>query len=907
MTRIFAAISLIAIPLLVFPQPKIVIRPTIGQAEFPDFHGAKLTHTPEMGRPKVGLVLSGGGARGLAQIGVLRVLEKHHIPIDAIVGNSFGSVIGGLYAAGYSPYEIESIATHTNWSELLSFSEETKRTDLFVGQKQWQQEGFLVIRFDGLQPVIPSSLSGGQRLSNFFSYLTLQALYHPHPSFDDLEIPFRATATDLYSGKRIVMDRGSLSEAMRASVTVPLLYTPLEIDSMLLVDGGLVSNIPVDIAKSLGCDVVIVVNSTSSLRKSSQLNAPWEIADQIMTIMMQESNRRQLESADVVITPEAGERIVSDFSGVDTLIAAGVSAAERSIPHIAEVLENHSTHASLLSTDPSGEMIVSFEGDPLPNDEKEAILGEAHAGTLSLRRIQTLVDRIYSSGVYDDLYAEVTEHASPATLIVHASRYPAIRQIMVTGNNLISSDSIRHEADLLSGRSCSPVDVQDILEKTVGLYRRKGYSLARVESVDVDRSQGVLNLKIDEGRIGQIKYEGNERTRDYIIRREFPLDEGEVFDIERAYRGIVNIKSTGLFEYVLLNVRYEENRPALVLIVKERSSELLRLGIHADNEHNLTSMIDIRDANFRGAWEDLGVTFRYGSRERFVLGGYRVNRIFHSYLTANLSGYYKSHDIITYTNRPDLFPERWERIEAGSYREDNYGWSLAFGSHFPRFGDVTAELRGENQRIVSLTGQGYIPEKYRLVALKFQSIIDTEDKSAFPTSGNLLSLSYESALKTLGGEVAFTKLAFSYETYLTVLPRHTLRPKINFGFADETLPLAEQFSLGGFDSFYGLRDDDSRGRQIFLVNFEYRFRLPFKILFETYLKARYDLGTISSVPEQLKLNTFRHGVGMEIALDSPLGQMSIGMGKSFYFRQDLPNFPVSTGPLLIYFSLGPSL
>ena len=104
---------------------------------------------PASSRPKIGLVLSGGGARGLAQIGVLRALERHHIPIDLIVGNSLGSVVGGLYAAGYSTAQIESIAVHTDWSDLLSFSEETKRTDLFVEQKQSEQEGYLLIRFDG--------------------------------------------------------------------------------------------------------------------------------------------------------------------------------------------------------------------------------------------------------------------------------------------------------------------------------------------------------------------------------------------------------------------------------------------------------------------------------------------------------------------------------------------------------------------------------------------------------------------------------------------------------------------------------------------------------------------------------------------------------------------------------------
>ena len=159
---LFTALLLLLVLSPLISQTRYVIHPkNFGQ----EFRGLSLREKEATNRPKIGLVLSGGGARGLAQIGILKVLEQYHIPIDVIVGNSLGSVIGGLYASGYSTAQIDSIARGTNWSELLSFSEDTKRRDLFVGQKQTGDEGSLVIRFDGLQPIIPSSISGGQRLS----------------------------------------------------------------------------------------------------------------------------------------------------------------------------------------------------------------------------------------------------------------------------------------------------------------------------------------------------------------------------------------------------------------------------------------------------------------------------------------------------------------------------------------------------------------------------------------------------------------------------------------------------------------------------------------------------------------------------------------------------------------------
>ncbi|HZY10694.1 MAG TPA: patatin-like phospholipase family protein [Bacteroidota bacterium] len=893
-----------ALPIVIIAQTSYIVRPKFSPITF---QGLRLQQSKNPDRPKVGLVLSGGGARGLAQIGVLRVLEKNQIPIDVIVGNSLGSVLGGLYASGYSTTQLESIAVNTDWGELLSFSEETKRQDLFIGQKRTEQEGFLSIRFEGLEPIVPSSISGGQRLSNFFSYLTLQALYHPNPSFDDLKIPFRAVATDLYSGKRVILDRGSLSEAMRASVTVPLLYSPLEKDSMAIVDGGLVSNIPVDVAKSLGCDVTIVVNSTSGMRKEHQLNAPWEIADQIMTIMMQTQNETQLKMADVVIAPESGDRVVSDFSGIDSLITAGERATEKALREISDLLLNKTTSQHTSSSPAFVSVELKFKGDSIPQYVLSEMSREIQHGTFSSTRVEFYVNQLYATGRYQDVYAEVTEASSPTVVEFYTTAYPPVSLITFEGNDLLSDETVNREVTDLVGSSFDYGKLQMAMENVLLLYRKSGYALARIDSVSVKPSSGSGHFHINEGSISQIRYEGNVRTKDYVIRREFPLDEGNVFNLDKAYQGIVNIKSTGLFDYVLLDVNYQQNQPIVVLKVKEKSSELLQLGLRADNEHNIVSVIKLRDANFRGAWEDLGIALRYGPRDRIYSTEYTINRIFHSYLTFNLQGYYKSRDVITYQYLQDLPSTRWERAEAGRYQENKFGWSMTFGSHFQRFGDVTAQLRTEKHQIISISGLGYNPEHYTFVALKLQSIIDTEDKFNFPTSGILLSLSYESALKTLGSDIGYGKIELSYETYLTPLRRHTIKPKFTFGFADETLPTSEQFSLGGLGSFFGLREDDSRGRQLFLINMEYRYSLPFKIIFETYLKARYDLGMISAIPQELKLNSFRHGIGGEIALDTPIGQASFGMGKSFYFREDLPHLPVSVGPLLFYFSIGPRL
>jgi NTE family protein len=857
--------------------------------------------TPRREHPGVGLVLSGGGARGLAQIGVIKSLEKHDIPIDIIVGNSMGGVVGGLYASGYTTSQIESLACSTDWDAVLSFTEATRRRDLFMGQKQFEQGGYLIVRFDGLQPIIPSSISSGQRLSDFFTTLTLQALYHPDPSFDALRIPYRAVSTDLLSGKRILFDKGSLGEALRASISVPLLYAPFEKDSMSLVDGGLTTNIPVDVADSLYDGVILVVNSTSGMRRQDQLTAPWEVADQIMTIMMQESNARQLSLADVVLTPEVGDRIVSDFTDIPSLVDAGEQAADRMIDSIRGLIVAKQAGEGRLEGRAS---VVEFEGTGVPEAVRDEISHRAAATGQTAQEIYEVLER---DGTLRNITISVDSGATPNTLVVRTDPAPVIREVSWRGNVVVSSDSLAPLWNAMRGRPFCYRTVDDGLKSVLTFYRDRLYSLARIGAVRFDTTSGLLDVELNEGIISDIRFENNRHTKDYVVRRELPFSAGDVFRLDGMNQGLVNIASLGLFEYVLTDIRYEDDRPVIVMKVNEKSTELLRAGLHADNERGFIALVDLRDVNFRGAGEDIGLSLRYGLRDRSVKFEYRANRIFQTYLTFNLRGYFVSRDVFTYLFDDPNPVDLWKRVEEGQYRESRLGASFTFGTQLERLGNATAEIRAERQRIGSISGSGYTPEDYRLVSIKLQTTVDTEDRFAFPTEGVLLSLSYESAGKGLGSNVSFSKLNLMYESFFTIADRHTLGYRVTVGYADKTLPIAEQYSMGGINSFFGLLEDDSRGRQLFLVNAEYRYRLPFKIIFDTHLKGRYDLGMISAVPEDLKFREFRHGLGIELGLNTPLGPVMFGAGRSFFFRDDLSKPSISFGPVILYFSVGPPL
>lgn len=905
-------IAALVFPPFLFSQSSTVIRPAFSQ---PTTGGPYDLSPRKLQRPKVGLVLSGGGARGAAHIGVLKVLEKHNIPIDFIAGNSMGAIVGGLYAAGYSVAELESIALNTNWADLLSLTEETRRTDLYLDQKQALEHSFLLIRFDGLQPVLPASISSGQRLTNMLTELTLQALYHPDPNFDALKIPFRAVATDLISGQRVVLDSGPLAEALRASVTVPLLFAPLERGDMSLVDGGLVSNAPVDLARSYGCDVIISSNVTSGMRQPDQLNAPWETADQIMSIMMQLPNQMQFEMADIVLVPDLGNHLSSAFTGLDSLIRLGeeeteqkTAAIQASIAARAKKKSAGRNETSSLFTGPQKHVLrnidVEITADDLPQELRDAIAERAGAEEITTDAIKEDLAKMFLTGRYADVYAEVSEDASTTMISYYAVNNPVVREIHFTGNTSVSGSTIAACFSDIVGKPIHYADLRKRLESVLSLYRAGGFSLAKIDSLQFDEQSGVLRFIVNEGIIRRVVVEGNDYTEDYVIRREFPQEDGEIFSIRQAQRGIVNISSTGLFEYVLLDIRYEAERPVIVLKVKEKPTNHMRLGVQADNERSLLGLIDLRDVNLFGTGGELGFTFATSFRNRLYRLEYRANRIFNTVLTFNMRGYFRFDDIYTYANSSSTTVRRWERVSIGEYRVIRKGGSFTFGAQLERWGNVTSAVRIEDQEVKVLGGAGVDAAKYRFASLRVGTVIDTENRYPFPTSGMMFATSYEAAMRHIGSDVSFGKVSFVYEFYSTFHPRHTVRPKITIAVADETLPLAEQFSLGGINSFFGLRENDTRGRQLFLINTEYRFWLPFKIVFESYVKLRYDLGMISSVPEEIQWSKLHHGIGAELALATPIGPASFGIGKSFFVRKDLRNEPLSVGPILLYFSIG---
>jgi NTE family protein len=279
-------------------------------------------------RPRVGVVLGGGGARGGAQIGVLRTLEELRVPVDFIAGTSIGAVIAGAYASGMSLDDLEALLEDVDWGEL--FRGAPARRDLTFRRKQDSRSSIIEFElgFDGGSFQLPGGLIGGHGLNLLVKAVTLPVA--EVRNFDRLPVPFRSMAADLVTGELVVLGEGRLSQAILASMAMPGAFEPVEIDGRLLVDGGILRNIPVDVVREMGADVVIAVDVSSPLAPPESLRSAPGVALQVTTLVVQansERSRGELGPSDILIRPELGDIAVASFDQMMAAVPIGEEAA----------------------------------------------------------------------------------------------------------------------------------------------------------------------------------------------------------------------------------------------------------------------------------------------------------------------------------------------------------------------------------------------------------------------------------------------------------------------------------------------------------------------------------------------------------------------------------------------------
>ena len=379
-------------------------------------------------QPKIGLVLEGGGALGLAHIGVLQWMEEHHIPVSYISGTSMGGLIGGIYATGYSANEARDLIKTIDWDQVLGG--QVPYRDLTFRRKQDATEYPNQLEF-GLRKGIefPEGFNSGQEVVNILDRVALP--YSQMATFDDLPTPFRCVATDLLHNNKYVFDKGSLPLAMRATMSLPGVFSPVRWDDHIFVDGGLMDNLPVDVAKQMGADVTIAIHlQTKPLDKESTLSA-LSVLDQSVSVVIAANELRSMEQADILISVPLAEYSLMQFSRFDPIIKLGYEAAEAKAGVLSKFAVDDATwkqyladRASRRRNAPVPQFVEVAGTKPELAKPIEKDLSDVVGKPVNNTEIQQALTRVLGNGRYSTLSYQMTDKNGEPGLLVQADPKP---------------------------------------------------------------------------------------------------------------------------------------------------------------------------------------------------------------------------------------------------------------------------------------------------------------------------------------------------------------------------------------------------------------------------------------------------------------------------------------------------
>ncbi|MBC8310842.1 MAG: patatin-like phospholipase family protein [Candidatus Marinimicrobia bacterium] len=359
---------------------------------------------------KVGLVLSGGGAKGFTHAGVLKVLDSLNVHVDYIAATSFGAIVGSLYAIGKTGKELETMGAQTDWSGVLSDLPARNRLPYFRKKESGKYQ--LKFGLDGVKPVTPTGFVQGQT-----ALMELSQWYHAYEQvtdFSQFPIPFKCVAMDLITGNQVVMGNGSLTRSVRASFSIPTIFTPVEWGDSLLIDGGVINNLPVDIVKEMGADIVIAVNVASQNKKPSEINNIINVLEQSISVHEYELEYENEAKADLIIRPDLKGFHSSDFDNDKFLpmVERGYSAAVLAADELKKIRDRvgiQAKHESMhkLIKNPKISFIDIKGNNKLPFKFLYRLIGYEPGDIFNSKELENRINDIYSLGYFNTIFYEI--------------------------------------------------------------------------------------------------------------------------------------------------------------------------------------------------------------------------------------------------------------------------------------------------------------------------------------------------------------------------------------------------------------------------------------------------------------------------------------------------------------------
>ncbi|MDZ7264135.1 MAG: patatin-like phospholipase family protein [candidate division KSB1 bacterium] len=489
------------------------------------------THAP-VERPKIGLVLSGGGAKGFAHVGVLKLLDSLQIPIDYIAGTSMGGIAGALYSIGYTGYDLEKLAHRNDWQTI--FSDRPPRPDLPFFQKEQMGRYQLEFGMKGVKPVPPTGLIFGQKVSLLFLSLTFP--YEHITNFDHLPIPFRCVAVDLVTGNQVVLKSGSLAKAMRSTMAIPTVFSPVEWGDSLLVDGGLINNLPVDVVKEMGADIVIAVDVQSPLLERKKLTSALAVLEQTVSLVGIDRVKENLKKVDILIRPQIDEFSAADFDAdkINAILQRGDEAARGSVGQLVALKEKY--------------------------------------------QLQRMDDANYLRSLL---------------------RSPRIYSIQILGQTTVPFESLRSQINLKINDIFDPIALNKRLAelRASGRFESIDYEVVPLSEDYVNLYIRVKEKQMPI--INRIAILDNQSLPFSFLYRLLGFKPGDKLDLERLNRRILDMYGLGYFELITYEVEPAPgDRVNLTVRVTELPFRRLRVGLRYDDRHRLVAAVSLQATNF---------------------------------------------------------------------------------------------------------------------------------------------------------------------------------------------------------------------------------------------------------------------------------------------------------------------
>lgn len=844
-------------------------------------------------KPKIAVILSGGGARSLSHIGSLKCLEENDINFDCIAGTSMGAIIGGIYSSGYSIAQLDSIFRSIAWNDIIA-DRLKDRQNLSYFDKLVEDRNLLTLYINDSKLNIPEGIYIGYKLNDLLYNLLLNSTYYKNDENDSLKYDFIAVATDLVSAKSVVLKEGCFIQNLRASSAIPLYYIPVRKDTMILTDGGLFANLPVRIAKNeFNADINIAFNACSPLYTHDEINNPIKIIDQSLSISMVREIEEDAKYADVLISPELDNYSNEDYDKVDSIINSGYNSTKQNIDIIRGQI-NDILDSCILKSE-----LYYYIGD------KKLIYSNFYLDSrLSLEELTNNKEKLkyLNNLVVNGIYKNIDFRAEDSVVYVSAVKYNHLSHINANGYySSFIKDSLAKIETLFKKHSLNDKLISHIKEKVLTIY--KNCNIPYVDLKFQIEQDTILNVYIVESIVRNIIISGNKTISSKTITNEFGIKINEILNANKLLRGYNNLLSLNLFSEVNLDVEQLPNGCSLIINVHEQGIQNISITGKIDNERNFVLGLDFIHANILDKLVKNVLHFHSGYINRYVSDNLIIPRIFGTPITMNFNIYYdwQKRNIFNKT----LQNNRYKTEVIGNDIFEKIGLEAVNGVQIQKNGFLGVAYRFEKQNLKEYNIDGYSSNWLSTLKLNFN--YDTEDNNFFTKKGATIAVGMESNFFTPRENAKFTKMKFSASKLLRYKD-FLVKPQILFLVGDRTMPYMECFTLGGQYNFFGYRENEEVGRQLFRSSLDFKQQLPKELsilTMDTYLGFRYDLGAVWVEPESIKFSTLKHGIGLSLMLDTPVGPASFSVGKMFsLLRLSNNDIKALFGPTLLYFSIG---